>query len=59
MYQNELYQAVKDYAQDESNFWKGCMGAVAVYALPYFMRFLAPSLMHFARGANRLAAGSH
>jgi hypothetical protein len=33
MYQIEVYQAIRDYAQDESNFWKGRMGAVSVYAL--------------------------
>ncbi len=47
MYQIELYQAIRDYAQDESAFYKGCLGALSVYLMPVFYALLGASLRAF------------
>jgi hypothetical protein len=44
MYQIELYQAIRDCAQDKANFYKGFLGAISVYALPVAYALLGASL---------------
>ncbi len=44
MYQIELYQAIRDYAQDKSNFYKGFFGAISAYLLPVLYALLGAFL---------------
>jgi hypothetical protein len=57
MYQIELYQALRDYAQDESTFWKGCIGAVSIYVLPLCYALLGAFLYAFRSRCQQLRAG--
>jgi hypothetical protein len=47
MYQIELYQAIRDYAQDKSNFYKGFIGAISAYLLPVAYALLGAFLYAF------------
>ena len=47
LYQIELYQALRDYAQDESSFYKDCLSAVSAYLLPVLYALLGAFLWAF------------
>jgi hypothetical protein len=52
-YQIELYQAIRDYAQDESGFYKDCLGAVSVYVMPVLYALLGAFLWAFRSSCQR------
>jgi hypothetical protein len=54
MYQIELYQAIRDYAQDESVFYKDCLGAVSVYVMPVLYALLGAFLWAFRSSCQRI-----
>jgi hypothetical protein len=54
MYQIELYQAVRDYAQDEAGFYKDCLGAVSVYVMPVLYALLGAFLWAFRSLCQRV-----
>ena len=47
MYQIELYQAIRDYAQDEAGLYKGCLLAISVYVMPVLYALLGAFLWAF------------
>lgn len=47
MYQIELYQAIRDYAQDRVNLYTGVLGAVSQYLLPVAYSLLGAFLYAF------------
>ncbi len=47
-YQIELYQLLRDYAQNQSNYYKWFLGAVTTYALPVFYALLG-AILHALR----------
>jgi len=53
MYQIELYQAIRDYAQDASSFHKEFLGALSVNAMPVFYALLGASLWAFRQACQR------
>jgi hypothetical protein len=57
MYQIELYQAIRDYAQDQSAFYKDCLGAVSAYLMPVFYALLGAALWSFRSSCQKIAAG--
>jgi hypothetical protein len=56
MYQIELYQAIRDYAQDKANFYIDILGAISVYLLPVLYSLLGAFL--YALRSSR-SAGQH
>ena len=54
MYQIELYQAIRDYAQDEAGFYKDCLGAVSVYVMPVLYALLGAFLWAFRLSCQRV-----
>jgi hypothetical protein len=46
-YQIELYQAIRDYAQDRANFDKGFLSAILMYILPVAYSLLGAFLYAF------------
>jgi hypothetical protein len=53
MYQIELYQAIRDYAQDEASFYKEFLGALSVYMLPVLYGLLGASLWEIRSASCR------
>jgi hypothetical protein len=53
MYQIELYQAIRDYAQDEANFYKEFFGALSVYVMPVLYGLLGASLWEIRSASCR------
>lgn len=47
MYQIELYQAIRDYAQDEAGLYKGCLLAISAYVMPVLYALLGAFLWAF------------
>jgi hypothetical protein len=56
MYQIELYQAIRDYAQDQSSFYKDCLGAVSVYVMPVLYALLGAFLWAFRSSCQKVTA---
>jgi hypothetical protein len=52
-YQIELYQLIRDYAQDKSSFDKGYFGALTIYLLPVAYALLGAFLYAFRSYCDR------
>src|SRR5271166_6337541 len=55
-YQIELYQAIRDYAQDQSLFYKDCLAAVSVYVMPALYALLGAFLWAFRSSCQKVGA---
>ncbi len=47
MYQIELYQSIRDVAQNESGFYQDCLSAVSAYVMPVLYAMLGAFLWAF------------